>query len=62
MPMKAREALSAALVYVIEATHPVINVRSTSHQTDSDDWVIETKDAEGYHTIRELPKAEPEAE
>ena len=58
--MKAREALSAALVYVIEATHPVINVRSTSHQTDSDDWVIETKDAEGYNTIRELPRQEAE--
>lgn len=58
--MKAREALSAALVMVIEATHPVINVRSTSHKTDSDDWVIETKDADGYHTIRELPKPEKE--
>lgn len=59
-PMKAREALSAALVYVIEETHPVISVRSASHKTDSEDWVIETKDAEGYHTIRELPKQEAE--
>lgn len=38
--MKAREALSSALVMVIESTHPVINVRSASHKTDSDDWVI----------------------
>jgi hypothetical protein len=58
--MKVRDALSAALVMVIEETHPVINVRSVSHQTDSDDWVIETKDSAGnYSTIRELPKEKP---
>lgn len=32
--MKAREALSSALVMVIESTHPVINVREISEEAE----------------------------
>lgn len=53
--MKGNDALSQALVWLMEGV-PIINVRSTSHDTNSDDWVIETKDASGYNTIREIPK------
>lgn len=54
--MTAREALSQALVMVVDG-HPVIQCVSQSHTFDADDWVIVTKDAAGnFQTIREIPK------
>jgi hypothetical protein len=54
--MTAREALSQALVMVVDG-HPVIQCVSVSHGRKEDDWVIVTRDSDGeYQTIRELPK------
>ena len=54
--MTAREALSHALIMVIE-DKPVIQCVSKSHTFDADDWVIVTKDSQGkFQTIREIPK------
>jgi hypothetical protein len=53
--MLAREALSKALVMVIEG-EPVIRVLSGSQRSDADDWRIELRYPDGsYKTIRELP-------
>lgn len=54
--MTAREALSRALVMVIEGL-PVIQCVSTSHGRKENDWVIVTRDSNGdYQTIRESAK------
>lgn len=54
--MTGREALSHALVLLIEG-EPVIQAVSKSHTFDADDWVIVTKDESGkFQTIREIPK------
>ena len=54
--MHAREALSQALILVVE-NYPVIQCVSVSHGRVADDWVIVTRDSEGnYETIRELPQ------
>jgi hypothetical protein len=56
--MTAREALSQALVMVVDG-HPVIQCVSVSHGRKEDDWVIVTRDSDGeYQTIRELPRDE----
>lgn len=56
--MKAREALSAALIRVIEG-HPVIRVHSSSQTSDADDWRIELKYPDGsYATVREIDRNE----
>lgn len=55
-PMKAREALSSALVRTIEGD-PVIRCYSASQRADADDWAIELKYSDGsYATVRQLPK------
>lgn len=57
--MKARDALSRALVLAIEG-HPVVQAVSRSHTPEADDWVIVTRDSNGeYQTIREIPKEAP---
>lgn len=53
--MKARDALSRALVLAIEG-HPVVQAVSRSHTPEADDWVIVTKRDGQLETIRELPE------
>lgn len=56
--MKARDALSQALIMVVE-DNPVIRVYSASQQADGSDWRIELKYPDGsYATVREIDRNE----